>query len=63
MTQPGLTAPDERQRPESGRLRWMWQSQCGGVHLFGVDVFWGKGDGTLQPAQFLASGESALLLL
>jgi FG-GAP-like repeat/Protein of unknown function (DUF1573) len=24
----------------------------------GVDVFWGNGDGTLQPAQFFASGES-----
>jgi hypothetical protein len=32
-----------------------------GVHLFGVDVFWGKGDGTLQPAQFLASGESGFI--
>jgi FG-GAP-like repeat/Abnormal spindle-like microcephaly-assoc'd, ASPM-SPD-2-Hydin/Protein of unknown function (DUF1573)/FG-GAP repeat len=26
----------------------------------GVDIFWGDGDGTLQPAQFFASGETGL---
>jgi hypothetical protein len=28
--------------------------------VFGVDVFWGNGDGTFQPAQFFASGGSGL---
>ncbi|MFZ0318632.1 MAG: FG-GAP-like repeat-containing protein [Candidatus Sulfotelmatobacter sp.] len=27
----------------------------------GVDLFWGNGDGTLQPAQFLGSGESGFI--
>jgi hypothetical protein len=29
----------------------------------GVDVFWGNGDGTLQPAQFFGSGESGWMAL
>ncbi len=28
--------------------------------VFGVDVFWGNGDGTFQPAQFFAAGGSGL---
>jgi hypothetical protein len=43
-----------------GRLDVVVPSGIGLNGVAGIDVFWGHGDGTLEPAQFFASGVSGL---
>ncbi len=43
-----------------GKLDVAVPSGIGTNGVAGVDVFWGKGDGTLEPAQFFASGVTGL---
>jgi hypothetical protein len=54
----GLSADDVivRDLNLDGRLDVMIPTALVGEQSAGVDVYWGNGDGTLQPAQFLATG-------